>query len=91
MIAGGPVIGIGVACGVGVLVILHLDKASNYSVYEKLVTLGQAKLSFLQKLVSKALSDGSISESEFEAIINEFETYEQGRLEITGQKRFSKD
>ena len=34
---------------------------------------------------------GSISESEFEAIINEFEAYEQGRLEITGQKRFSKD
>ena len=35
VIAGGPVIGIGVACGVGALVILRLDKAINYSVYEK--------------------------------------------------------
>ena len=49
MIAGGPVIGIGVACGAVALVILRLGKASNYSVYEKLVTLGQANLSFLQE------------------------------------------
>ena len=60
VIAGGRLIGIGVACGVGALVILRLGKASNYSAYEELATLGQAKLSFPQK------RNLSISESECE-------------------------
>ena len=56
---GGPAIGVGAACGIGALITLRLCKTSNHELYQQLVTLGQAKLSFLQKLVSKALSDES--------------------------------
>ena len=47
------------------------------------MTLGQAKISFLQKLVSKALSDQSISEEQFDEIIDEFGAYESERSKLT--------
>ena len=83
---GGPPIGVGAVCGIGALVALRLCKTSNHELYQQLVTLGQAKLSFLQKLVSKALSDESVSEEQFGEIIDEFAVYESQRSKLTGQK-----
>ena len=59
VVMGAPAIGVGAACGIGALITLRLCKTINHELYQQLVTLGQAKLSFLQKLVSKALSDES--------------------------------
>ena len=86
VVVGGPAIGVGAACGIGALVALRLCKTSNHELYQQLVTLGQAKLSFLQKLVSKALSDESVSEEQFGEIIDEFAAYESQRSKLTGQK-----
>ena len=84
VMVGGPAIGLGAVCGVGALVALRLRKTSNHALYQQLVTLGQAKLSFLQKLVSKALSDESISEEQFDEIIDAFAAYESERSKLTG-------
>ena len=86
VMVGGPAIGVGAACGIGALITLRLCKTSNHELYQQLVTLGQAKISFLQKLVSKALSDDSISEEQFDEIIDEFGAYESERSKLTGQK-----
>ena len=86
VMVGGPAIGVGAVCGLGALITLRLCKTSNHELYQQLVTLGQAKLSFLQKLVSKALSDESVSEEQFGEIIDEFAAYESERSKLTGQK-----
>ena len=86
VVVGGPAIGVGAVCGIGALVALRLCKTSNHELYQQLVTLGQAKLSFLQKLVSKAFSDESVSEEQFGEIIDEFAVYESQRSKLTGQK-----
>ena len=86
VVAGGPAIGVGAVCGIGALITLRLCKTSNHELYQQLVTLGQAKLSFLQKLVSKALSDQCVSEEQFDEIIDEFAAYESQRSKLTGQK-----
>ena len=86
VMVGGPAIGVGAVCGIGALITLHLCKTSNHELYQQLVTLGQAKLSFLQKLVSKALSDQCVSEEQFDEIIDEFAAYESERSKLTGQK-----
>ena len=86
VVVGGPAIGVGAVCGVGALVALRLCKTSNHELYQQLVTLGQAKLSFLQKLVSKALSDQCVSEKQFDEIIDEFAVYESQRSKLIGQK-----
>ena len=86
VMVGGPAIGVGAACGIGALITLHLCKTSNHELYQQLVTLGQAKISFLQKLVSKALSDESVSEEQFDEIIDEFAAYESERSKLTRKK-----
>ena len=86
VMVGGPAIGVGAVCGIGALITLHLCKTSNHELYQQLVTLGQAKLSFLQKLVSKALSDQCVSEEQFDEIIDEFAAYDSERSKLTGQK-----
>ena len=86
VMVGGPAIGVGAACGIGAMITLRLCKTSNHELYQQLVTLGQAKLSFLQKLVSKALSDECVSEEQFGEIIDEFAAYESQRSKLTGQK-----
>ena len=86
VMVGGPAIGLGAACGIGALITLRLCTTSNHELHQQLVTLGQAKLSFLQKLVSKALSDESVSEEQFGEIIDEFAAYESERSKLTGQK-----
>ena len=86
VMVGGPAIGLGAVCGLGAMITLRLCKTSNHELYQQLVTLGQAKLSFLQKLVSKALSDGSVSEEQFGEVIDEFAAYEGERSKLTGQK-----
>ena len=86
VMVGGPAIGLGAVCGLGAMITLRLCKTSNHELYQQLVTLGQAKLSFLQKLVSKALSDESVSEEQFGEIIDEFAAYESQRSKLTGQK-----
>ena len=90
VVVGGPAIGVGAACGIGALITLRLCKTSNHELYQQLVTLGQAKLSFLQKQVSKALSDESVSEEQFGEIIDEFAAYESQRSKLTGQGPCSK-
>ena len=79
VMVGGPAIGVGAVCGIGALITLHLCKTSNHELYQQLVTLGQANLSFLQKLVSKALS-----EEQFDEIIDEFAAYDSERSKLTG-------
>ena len=86
VMVGGPAIKVGAACGIGALITLRLCKTSNHELYQQLVTSGQAKISFLQKLVSKALSDESISEEQFDEIIDEFAAYESERSTLTGHK-----
>ena len=86
VMVGGRAIGVGAVCGIGALITLHLCKTSNHELYQQLVTLGQAKLSFLQKLVSKALSDQCVSEEQFDEIIDEFAAYESERSKLTGRK-----
>ena len=86
VMVGGPAIGVGAVCGIGALITLHLCKTSNHELYQQLVTLGQAKLSFLQKLVSKALSDQCVSEEQFDEIIDEFAAYDSERSKLTGHK-----
>ena len=83
---GGSAIGLEAACGIGALVTLRLCKTSNHELYQQLVTLGQAKHCFLQKLVRKALSDESVSEEQFDEIIDEFAAYESELSKLTGQK-----
>ena len=58
----------------------------NHELYQQLATLGQAKLSFLQKLVSKSLSDQCVSEEQFDEIIDEFAAYKSERSKLTGPK-----
>ena len=91
VIVGGPAIGVGAACGIGALITLHLCKTSNHELYQQLVTLGQAKISFLQKLVSKALSDENVSEEQFDEIIDEFAAYESERSKLTRKKALEGD
>ena len=52
VMVGGPAIGLGALCRLGAMITLRLCKTSNHELYQQLVTLGQAKLSFLQKLVT---------------------------------------
>ena len=83
IVVSGPVVGVGALCGVGALLTLRLHKANDPELNQELVTLGQAKISHLQKLVSKALSDENISEEQFDTIIDEFVTYESQRTKLT--------
>ena len=84
VIVRGPMIGVGALLGVVSLVVIRLDKnvVKRLTECEKLVILGNAKMSSIQGLVSKALSDGKISEVEFARVYEEGASYDTERNKI---------
>ena len=83
VVVGAPLVCAGFVLGVTSFVATILDKevVRKMVIYERLVSLGQAKVSSLQEMVGKALSDENISEVEFKKICGERRSYERQRYE----------
>ena len=81
---GAPLIGVGALLGVTSLVAIRLDKETikKLTIYEKLISLGQSKISCIYEMESKALSYEKISAEEFKKINDERDEYDSKRNEI---------
>ena len=77
-----------VVCGcMGVCVKLVRRKLmSKTQKHYEIKTLGESKLNSIKDLISKALQDGQISESEFKMVLNEMEKYSELKQEIKTTK-----
>ena len=77
-----------VVCGcMGVCVKLVRRKLmSKTQKHYEIKTLGESKLNSIKDLISKALQDGQISESEFKMVLNEMEKYSELKQEIRTTK-----
>ena len=97
VVVGAPLISAGFILGITSFTTTILDKEviRKMTIYEKLISLGQAKVSSLQEMVGKALSDENVSEMEFKKISDERQSYDLQRSEILrppkkGTKKISK-
>ncbi len=61
------------------------------STHEQTVALARAKLNTIRDLVSKALRDGKVSDSEFQLILEEADRFEALRLELRRKKTENPD
>ena len=79
---------IAIVCGcMGVCVKLVRRKLmSKTQKHYEIKTLGESKLNSIKDLISKALQDGQISESEFKMVLNEMEKYSELKQEIKTTK-----
>ena len=79
---------IAIVCGcLGVCVKLVRRKLmSKTQKHYEIKTLGESKLNSIKDLISKALQDGQISESEFKMVLNEMEKYSELKQEIKTTK-----
>ena len=77
-----------IVCGcMGVCVKLVRRKLmSKTQKHYEIKTLGESKLNSIKDLISKALQDGQISESEFKMVLNEMEKYSELKQEIKTTK-----
>ena len=84
VVVGVPLIGVGVVLCLASIITTAMDKEviKKFTTHEKLISLGQAKFSSLQGMISKALSDENISDEEFKKISDERESYNKQRLGI---------
>ena len=58
--------------------------------HDKISTLAEAKLNTISKLISKALDDDKISESEFAIILSEFDSFEKMKNDLRNKMSITK-
>ena len=58
--------------------------------HDKISTIAEAKLNTISKLISKALDDDKISESEFAIILSEFDSFEKMKNDLRNKMSITK-
>ena len=84
IVIGVPLASVGVVCGIIASVNTSIMKklSAKISKHDQNIMLAKSKCNTIADLVSKALSDGVISDSEFSLILSESNKYEQLKTEI---------
>ena len=82
--AGIALAGVGVCCGIGSLMSDFLLKKINKKLQKHIAIsqLANSKITSIQKLISTALDDGNISDSDFKKITDDYENYQSQKQSI---------
>ena len=87
--AGIALAGVSVGCGIGSLVSDFILKKINKKLQKhiSISQLANSKITSIQKLISTALEDGNISDSDFKKIVDDYENYQSQKQSIQSKSK----
>ena len=85
--------GIGITCGIGSLFSDFILKKINKKLQKHIAIsqLANSKITSIQKLISTALEDGNISDSDFKKITDDYENYQSQKQGIQSKMRAERE